>query len=103
MSTNVDTNTVFSYTPGGGQGINLVIFLGQGNKKFYIFTPENSVGMSNLIAYGTDIGKGVTYNWNVFKTITYSNIDELVSSPLEWNPILDGETGSMWMSFTTKQ
>jgi len=96
---NVDTNTIFTYTPGTANGIHIVLLNG-GGKNFVIFTSNITAKMPNLAAY--PIGSNIHYDWQVFKFMDFNNINDFCSQHFLLNPAFKSITISSLSSFTTK-
>jgi len=98
---NIDTNSLFTYTQGGGTGINIVA-MGSGAISFVIYTNENTVKIPNLAIYGYPIGQNVQYNWVVKRSNEFNSINDFCSTFYELNPIYKSLAISAGSQFTTK-
>jgi hypothetical protein len=99
-ATNINISTNFTYSPGTGTGVNLVSFIGPVNT-FYVFTTGTTVKIPDLSALGLGIGASAVYTWEVPRFLSYSSVDQLVTSAVNNNSIFNGETVSGSRTFTT--
>jgi len=97
---NIDFNTDFSFSPGTGTGVNVVLFKGHGNI-FYVFTTASTVKFPDLSKLGLEFSASSFYNWEIYKFNTFTGIDRFVSSGIHFDPDYVSFTLSELRSFTT--
>ena len=99
-STNIDTNTSFSFVPGAGIGVNLMYFSSP-SSKFYVFTNYSAGTIPNFSASGLGIGSSVNYQWLVEKLSGIPNTNQMVSTSFSRNTQFAGVADSETRTFTT--
>ncbi len=81
-TTNVDTATIFTWTQGGGEGVNVVRFNNQNiweGPSYYIYTTGANISIPNFSAYGLGLPKDTNYVWQVSRYYPVSSIDNAAS------------------------
>ncbi len=112
-STNIDTLTDFTWTQGGGEGINLFIIYPAVystppvNPTYYIFTAGNTIRLPNLSSQGLGLPANTGYQWYVYKYFPVPSVDDIASDTFRklWygEALMDfGYGGSETFNFTTK-
>lgn len=107
-STNVDTLTDFTWSQGGGEGINLVEFYSgvSTNPTYYIFTMGSSLRLPNFSALALGLPANTAYMWRVYRYLPVNSIDNAASDTFR-NLLMFGTTdygssNSERFNFTTK-
>ncbi|MDI6766284.1 MAG: carboxypeptidase-like regulatory domain-containing protein [Bacteroidota bacterium] len=81
-TTNVDTSTIFTWTQGGGEGVNVVKYFNQNiweGPSYYIYTTASNISIPNLSAYGLGLPRDTNYVWLVSRYYPVSSIDNAAS------------------------
>lgn len=80
-STNVDTLTDFTWSQGGGEGVNLVEFYSGSsiNPTYYIFTMGSSLRIPNFSALALGLPANTNYQWRVYRYLPVNSIDNAAS------------------------
>ena len=97
---NINFNTDFTFSPGTGTGVNVVLFKGHGNI-FHVFTTASTVKFPDLSKLGLEFSASSFYNWEIYKFNTFTGIDRFVSSGIHFDPDYVSFTLSELRSFTT--
>lgn len=107
-STNVDTLTDFTWSQGGGDGVNLVEFYSgvSTNPTYYIFTMGSSLRIPNFSALALGLPANTAYIWRVYRYLPVNSIDNAASDTfrnlLMFGTSDYGNSYSQRFNFTTK-
>ncbi len=107
-STNVDTLTDFTWSQGGGEGVNLVEFLSGSstNPTYYIFTMGSSLRIPNFSALALGLPQNTNYQWRVYRYLPVNTINNAASDTfrnlLMYQTSDYGSSSSERFNFTTK-
>jgi len=109
-ASDVDATTSFTWSEGGGAGVNLVLVTPADatspNPAFEVLTTAAQAKIPDLAAEGMGLPAATIYHWLVDKVFPVASLDDAADDSfwdlLGWGPVQVGETLSESFTFTTK-
>jgi len=109
-ASDVDATTSFTWSEGGGAGVNLVLVTPADatspNPAFEVLTTAAQAKIPDLAAEGMGLPTATLYHWLVDKVFPVASLDDAADDSfwdlLGWGPVQVGETLSESFTFTTK-